>query len=145
MPYGFLPLLGQAFLLLACAWTGGFVAGSVARRTVWISAALCCSPCLFCLAKFRIESLSRFCLLLFLPPAILGVRHGLRIVRIAPRPAIALAVAVTLSMILLRRGFWILDWALIWPAWYLVAIALRPASPADRTSPTKHRQESTTP
>src|SRR5260370_28185090 len=51
-----------------------FVVGSMSRRTLWASAALCCSPCLFCLARFRIGSLSRLCLLLFLPRAILELR-----------------------------------------------------------------------
>lgn len=52
-------LLCQVFLLLACSWAGGFVAASVSRRTLWVSASLCALPCLFCLARFRIESLSR--------------------------------------------------------------------------------------
>src|ERR1700727_2507403 len=82
--------VGPGFALLACnvmllagwAWTGGFVVGSVSRRTVWVSAILSFAPCLFCLERFRIHSLSRFCLLLFLPPAIWGAWRGLRIARI---------------------------------------------------------------
>jgi hypothetical protein len=127
--YGFLPILCQVLLLAACSWSGGVVMGSISRRTLWVSALLCCSPCLFCLARFRIESLSRFSLLLFVLPAMLGVRHGWRTLRIGLRPAIALAAVVTLCMSLRWRSgsLWVLDWALIWPAWYLVATALRPA------------------
>ena len=66
-------LLWQAFLLIAWAWTGGFVVGSTSKRTLWVSALLYYSPCLFCLSRFRVESLSRYCLLLFLLPAIWGV------------------------------------------------------------------------
>ena len=127
MQDGFL-LLCQIFLLVALSWASGFVLGSMSRRTLWASAALCCSPCLFCLARFRIESLSRLCLLLFLPPAILGVRQGVRIMRIKMRSAIVLAVAVTVLMIPTRsRGLGIFNCALIWPAWYIVATARRPS------------------
>jgi len=68
-------LICQIFLLIGCSWTGGFVMGSLSRRTLWVSVALCCSPCLFCLARFRVESLPRVCLLLFLLPAVWGVRQ----------------------------------------------------------------------
>src|SRR5256885_14233643 len=76
---GFWLLACNVLLLIGWAWTGGFVVGSVSRRTVWVSAALSFAPCLFCLTRFRVESLSRFCLLLFLLPAIWGVHRGLRI------------------------------------------------------------------
>jgi hypothetical protein len=133
-PSGFLVLICQAFLLIGWSWTGGFVVGSVSRRTLWASTVLCYSPCLFCLARFRVESLSRFCLFLFLLPAIWGVRQGLRISRMNLSSAIVLAVAVTVMML---PGWsiagqhwwspprWTLNWALCWPAWYLVATARR--------------------
>jgi hypothetical protein len=118
-------LLCQVFLLLACSWAGGFVAASVSRRTLWVSASLCVLPCLFCLARFRIESLSRVSLLLFLLPAILGVRRGLGIAQIKLSFAIMLALAITILMvpILSGGGSLVLSWALLWPAWYLVASA----------------------
>ena len=92
---GFWLLLCNVFLLIGWSWTGGFVVGSLSRRTVWVSAVLSFIPCLFCLARFRVESLSRFCLLLFLLPAIWGVLRGLRIIRIELSSAIVLAVTVT--------------------------------------------------
>jgi hypothetical protein len=122
---GFMLLLCNVFLLIGWSWTGGFVMGSVSRRTVRVSAVLSFLPCVFCLARFRVESLSRFCLLLFLLPAIWGVRRGLQIAQIKLRSALVLAVAVTVLTIPTwsSRGSWIPNWALSWPAWYLVATA----------------------
>jgi hypothetical protein len=127
---GFSLLLCHVLLLLGWSWTGGFVVGSVSRRTVWVSAILGLLPCVFCLARFRVESLSRFCLLLFLLPAIWGVCRGLQIARIKLSSAIVLAVAVTALTIPMwsNNGQWIPNWALSWPAWYLVATARRPVS-----------------
>ncbi len=73
---GFTLFLCNVLLLIGWSWTGGFVMGSISRRTVRVSAILSFLPCVFCLARFRVESLSRFCLLLFLLPAIWGVCHG---------------------------------------------------------------------
>jgi hypothetical protein len=131
---------GSAYLLLTCqvllligwSWSGGFVVGSVSRKTLWMSAVLCCSPCLCCLARFRVFSLSRFCLLLFLLPAIWGVRQGLRRTRINLSGTIVFAVTLTLLMIATwnSKGHlwwspraWVLEGTLIWPAWYMVATA----------------------
>ncbi|HZE26374.1 MAG TPA: hypothetical protein VE083_03260 [Terriglobales bacterium] len=118
----------RVFLLIGWSWTGGFVVGSVSRQTLWVSIASGCFPCLFCLARFREESLSRLCLLLFLAPAILGVRQGVRIIRIKMGSAIVLAMAVTALVIPARSGMgpWMLNWGLIWPAWYMVATARKP-------------------
>ncbi|MGH7866238.1 MAG: hypothetical protein ACREP9_01080, partial [Candidatus Dormibacteraceae bacterium] len=103
-PHDLVYLLCQVFLLLACSWAGGFVAASVSRRTLWVSAALCALPCLFCLARFRIESPSRVSLLLFLLPAILGVRRGLGIAQIKLSFAIMLALAITILMVPMLSG-----------------------------------------
>jgi hypothetical protein len=120
-------LLCNIFLLIAWSWTGGFVMGSISRRTVRVSAALSFLPCVFCLARFRVESLSRFCLLLFLLPAIWGVCRGLQIAQIKLRSALMLASLVTLLTIPTwsNPGSWIPNWALSWPAWYLVVMAWR--------------------
>lgn len=128
---GFGPLLCNVLLLIGWSWSGGFVVGALSRRTVWVSALLSFSPCLFCLARFRIESLSRLCLLLFVLPAIWGVHRGARIARIKLSAAIALASAVTLLTIPMwsSKGPWIPNWALSWPAWYLVATARKTGSP----------------
>jgi hypothetical protein len=124
---GFWLFVCQVLLLFSWSWTGGFVAGSVSRRTLWVTAALSAMPCLFCLARFRVESLSRLCLLLFLPPAVWGVRCGMRMARVKLMPAIVLAVTLTALTIpsWSSRGVWIPNWALSWPAWYVVAAARR--------------------
>jgi hypothetical protein len=126
-PPGLLLLICNVLLLAAWSWTGGFVVGNISRRTLWVSAALSFMPCVFCLERFRIESLSRFCLLLFLPPAIWGVFHGLRIARIRLSAAIILALAMTALTVPAwsSNGPWIPNWALSWPAWYLVATSWR--------------------
>ncbi len=124
---GFTLFLCNVFLLIAWSWTGGFVMGSISRRTVRVSALISFLPCVFCLARFRVESLSRFCLLLFLLPAIWGVCRGLQIARIKMRSALILAAVITLLTIPTwgSSGSWIPNWALSWPAWYLVAMAWR--------------------
>ena len=123
---GFALFLCNVLLLAAWSWTGGFVVGSVSRRTVWVSAALSFAPCLFCLERFRVESLSRLCLLL-LPVALWGAHRGLQIARIKRSSAIALAIAVTALTIPTwsSSGAWIPNWALSWPAWFLVVTARR--------------------
>ena len=122
---GFLLLFFHFFLLMAWSWAGGYVVGSVSRRTLWVSVALSALAGAFCLLTFRFEPLSRFCTLLFLLPAILGVRHGFRNARISLAWASLLAVTVTLLMIFAwnHQALWVLNWALLWPAWYLVATA----------------------
>jgi len=124
---GFALFLCNVLLLAAWSWTGGFVVGSVSRRTVWVSAALSFAPCLFCLERFRVESLSRLCLVLFLPVALWGAHRGLQIAKIKRSSAIALAIAVTALTIptWTSSGAWIPNWALSWPAWFLVATARR--------------------
>lgn len=138
-------LLCQVFLLLACSWAGGFAAASVSRRTLWVSASLCVLPCFICMARFRIESLSRVSLLLFLPPAILGVRRGLGIAQIKLNFAVMLALAITISMvqILSGGGSRVISWALLWPAWYLVASA-RQYGHKTKPPEIRNKKESTT-
>jgi hypothetical protein len=121
---GFWPLVGRLFLLVAWSWTGGFVVGSLSRRTLWVSIAAVCSPCLFCLARFRESSLPSICLLLFVVPAIAGVLKGLHITRIKLRWAMMLAIAITAVMILTGK----ISWFLVWPAWYMAATAWKTGS-----------------
>lgn len=120
-------LLCRGLLLVACSWACGFVAGSISPATLWAGIASSCFACLFCFARFREPSLSRFCLFLFLLPAIWGVREALRSIRINFVLAVGLAIAVTALMILQSngRGLWNLSWSLVWPAWYIVATARR--------------------
>jgi hypothetical protein len=119
--------LCNVLLLMAWSWTGGFVVGSVSRRTVWVSAALSFAPCLFCLERFRVENLSRLCLLLFLPAARGLIRTICKPRRAPQSAAVALAMGVTALTVPLwsSSGAWIPNWALSWPAWYLVATARR--------------------
>jgi hypothetical protein len=132
LPPGLTLLLCNVLLLVAWSWTGGFVVGSLSRRTIRVSALLSFGPCLFCLARFRIETLSRFCLLLFLFPAMWGVYRGLQVAQIKLRSAIILAVTITILTIPTwgNRGSWIPNWALSWPTWYLVAVTWRRAATA---------------
>jgi hypothetical protein len=127
-----LSAIPQALLLLGWSWTGGFVASLVSRRTLWVSTLCCLLPCMFCLFRFRMESLSPFCLFLFLLPAVWGASHGLRIGRMTRAPAILLAVAVTLLVVATLRIHGEPGWRspqnlsaiiLTWPAWYLAAIS----------------------
>jgi hypothetical protein len=125
-PRGGLSLACQIALLLAWSWTGGFVVGSISRRTLWVSAVLCASPCLVCLSQYHHQRLSWPCLIVFLAPAIVGVVMGLKMMRISFFSAVTLAVIVT-SMVptLLSDPAAMLGWAVIWPAWYLVWTARR--------------------
>jgi hypothetical protein len=132
----------QALLLVGWSWTGGFVVGSVSRRTLWASAVSCLVPCMFCLARFRVESLSPACLFLFLVPAVWGASYGVRIGRINRVSAILLALAVTLLTIptLHIHGEpwwnpprWLIALTLTWPAWYLAAMSTKtPREPDTR-------------
>jgi hypothetical protein len=122
-------LLCELALLVAWSWTGGFVVGSISRRTLWVSAALCASPCLLCLSEFRSQTLSRPCLIAFLIPALVGVAMGLRVRRIPFPMAMTLAVIATSFLLptLTTRPGWTTAWAVVWPAWYLVAMSRRTA------------------
>jgi hypothetical protein len=134
MHEAFIPLICRGLLLIGGSWVCGFVVGSVSRRTLWMSMASCCVPCLFCLVRFREPSLSKFCLFLFLLPAIWGVHQALRLTRISLTVAVFLAIAITALTILPTnsRGVWALNWALVWPAWYIVATALGETGKPDK-------------
>jgi len=122
---GFLLPACQVLLLLAWAWTSGFFVGSVSRRTLWVTVAACLSPCLYCLSEFPWSRVSGLCLLLFLPPAMLGVRQALRKMRMRPTTALALALSATALMVYTwgNSALWILNWALILPAWFIAILA----------------------
>jgi hypothetical protein len=138
---GLLLLIYQASMLIGWSWTGGFVVGSASRRTLWASTLQCYVPCLFCLSRYRVVTLPRACLLLFLIPAIWGVHQGLRVSRMKLAPATILALALTILTIVAWTGglqhWWNaprlnLNWTLSLPAWYLVATARRPPEVAVR-------------
>jgi hypothetical protein len=131
-PSAMLVLLWQALLLIGWSWTGGFVVGSLSKRTVWMSMLLCYAPCLLCLSKFDVAALPRYCLLLFVLPAVWGAHRGLRISRLKFSSAALIAVALTLMIVPVSSNSWLqtlspqnilLNWALSIPAWYLVFAA----------------------
>lgn len=124
---GFLQLLCRGLLLIACSWACGFVMGSISPRTLWAGIASSCLVCLFCFGRFREPSLSRFCLFLFVLPAIWGVREAVRSIRINLAFAVSLAIAITTLAILPpnSKSLWTLNWSLVWPAWYIVRTAQR--------------------
>jgi hypothetical protein len=124
---GFSLLVCHILLLITWSWAGGYVVGVVSRRTLWVSAALSLLPSVICLGGFRLEALSRLSLFLFLLPAILGVRQGMRNARISLRSASLLALTITVLMISAwsSKALWIFNWALILPTWYLVATTWR--------------------
>jgi hypothetical protein len=122
---GFPLLLCHIFLLIAWSWSGGYIVGPISRQTLWASAILSVLPSVLSLHMYPSQALPRFCL--YLLPAVFGVRHGLRNIRISLRAAFLLALTMTVLMILAwnNQAFWILNWILILPAWYLVAAAWR--------------------
>jgi hypothetical protein len=127
-PDGMRLLLCRIALLVILAWSCGFAVGAISRRTLWASIAACFLPCLFCLSRFGVPHQSPLSLLLFLPFALWGAWQGLRGARLRLSWAITLAVAGTALSIAGWPGPWIFVLALIWPGWFLVAMARkRPA------------------
>lgn len=120
----------QALLLAGWSWTCGCLVGSLSRHTVWFSIAAYCAPCLFCLSRFRIESLSRLSLLLFVFPLAGGLWHGLKGRRAGPRFGVVAAAIITTLAIITRLGAvggalgWVGTLILTWPSWCLAGASL---------------------
>ena len=126
----------QALLLAGWAWTCGRLVGSLSRRTAWFSILAYGSPCLFCLSRFRVASLSRLSLLLFVLPLAMGLWQGLRKGSVGPRIGVATAAVVTALAIIVQLGApggagiasrLISNLVQTWPAWCLAAISLKGA------------------
>lgn len=127
-------LVTLLYLLVGWSWTSGFVIGRLSRRTLWASVALCAGPCLECLSKFHLDSLSPVCLLWFLIPAALGVQQGMRGMPINPSEAVVIGLGLAASMASAWHGdpprwwsppWWLLDILMSWPALYLITQAMR--------------------
>jgi hypothetical protein len=127
---GVTELVGRVCLLIGWSWSGGFMAASMARRTLWVTIAAVFAPCLYCLSLFRVEALSPVCLMLFVLPAFWGLLCGLRGVRLRPVLAVALAIGMTALTLLAwfgsaHSGMPVSEIALLWPVWYLAAARAR--------------------
>jgi hypothetical protein len=124
---GFPLLLCHIFLLIAWSWSGGYIVGSVSRRTLWVSAGLSVLPPIYFVCMHPSGPLSRICFFLFLVPAIFGAQRGLRNARLSLHWSSLLALTTTVLMICAwsNNALWVLNWTLILLAWSLVAIAWR--------------------
>lgn len=118
-------LFYPAVLVIAWAWTGGFMLGSLSRRTGWVSPLFFTLPCLSCVLSFREPSLSSFSLLLFIPPGILGLMLGRRWMRIDFAHSLAVALATTTAMYL-WQGMPSMSWLLLLPGLYLAWTSGKP-------------------
>jgi hypothetical protein len=117
-------LASIVFLLVACSWAAGFVVSFLSRRTLWVSGVCCVMPCISCFLQFRMPSLSRFSLFLFLVPALIGIWRGLSGVRTGVTFVTGLAIVATMLMI--RRwdwNLWLCSVALLWPIWFVAYVA----------------------
>ena len=123
-------LLGQAGVLAICAWSYGFTAGLLSRRTLWASTVACLLPCFFCLSKFDQPHRSPLELLVFVPLAVWGAWLGYREIRLMRRAMVPLAIAATLLTVADGSGPWLCALALLWPLWF-VALTGRVAAAAD--------------
>ena len=122
---GLFLFLCHVFLLVTWSWTSGYVLSSFSRRTVWVTAWLSFLP--FFRFHFNIEPLPKVCLLLFVLPWLIGIFHGVCATRVQPITAAVLATVVTVLMVFCwtSGALWVLNWGLLVPTWFLVALALR--------------------
>jgi hypothetical protein len=126
----------QTLLLAGWSWTCGYLVGSVSRRTAWFSIIAYGAPCLFCLSRFRVESLSRLSLLLFVLPLAVGLWQGMKGQRVGPRLAVPASAIITALAIIMQVGAtggfgnastWVCSLVQTWPAWCLAVVSLNEA------------------
>ncbi len=123
--------------LFAAAWSAGFAAARISRRTLWCSMLLLLGPSIYCFKLFHVEThfdhhitqLSPFVLFLYLPLMIFGIYAGLHNLR--PRlwltPLLIIPYCMQLvPMMKVQNGPKFVLWTLIllWPCWYLVWLTL---------------------
>lgn len=116
-------LLGKAALLAIVAWSCGFAVRAISRRTLWASGVACLVPCLFCFSRFAVPHRSPLSLLLFLPFAVYGGWFGLHRGRLRLSVALPIATTATVLTIAGWTGSWLSLLVLLWPGWFLVAMA----------------------
>ena len=130
----FYVVLCNVFLLIGWSWTGGFVMGSISRRTVRVSAILS-----FAALRVLPGKVPRGVAVAVLPASLFAPCD----LGSLPRPANCpdqneigtypggghhpLTIPTWSS-----KGSWIPNWALSWPAWYLVAMAWRSEARKER-------------
>ncbi|MGA8906124.1 MAG: hypothetical protein WB524_00805 [Acidobacteriaceae bacterium] len=130
---GYGSVLCEALLMLAWAWTSGFMVVSLSAKTRWASGILGVIPCLSCVVRFHEASLPRVCVLLFLLPAVAGAVHGVRRARLSRRTALTLAVTMTVLMAV-WGGMYLRNWFFFLPAGWLVVHAERANRPRQEIS-----------
>lgn len=115
VPQDIVAFVCQSLALIFYSWTGGFVLGSLSRRTIWVNAALFCFVSLVAGGALRdVAVLTIFRGLplvaeavLFLLPLIWGVREGLRLGTMRVRSTILLvATMATITMLATWTGGW---------------------------------------
>jgi hypothetical protein len=135
-------LLCHIFLLITWSWTSGFAVGSLSPRTLCSTIAVSCVNFLPYGMHLRNEPISPYYSFLFVAPAIWGILRGKRTRHLSLWIALLLATTMTAltTAAWIDNSLWILNWLLLAPAWYLVAIAARPEINRDRKV---HQEEPT--
>jgi hypothetical protein len=116
--------LARIVLLICWGWMAGFAVGVISRRTLWASALACCAPCVLCLSEWPGSWVSGMQLLLFLAPALWGVRSGLRKIRLGAGWAVFFATTAMFVPLMWNIGGRY-GLGLLWPGWFLVLEARR--------------------
>jgi hypothetical protein len=137
VPYRLTDFTLSLLRLFAAAWSAGFAAARISRRTLWGSMLLLLGPSIHCFKLFHVEAhfdhhiiqLSPFALFLYLPMMIFGICAGLHNLR--PRPWLTLLLIIPycvqmIPMMKIQNGPNFVLWTLIllWPCWYLVWLTL---------------------
>ena len=107
---------------------GRDVFSALSRFTLWASAVMSLIPAaVLLMPHFPAGSPLRVFLYLFVFPTMLGSRHARRKWKVRRGLSSAMAAAVTILMVVAwtNDALWILNWRLLWPAWYLFLAAWR--------------------
>jgi len=142
---GIFLLLCHVLLLIAWSWTSGFAIGSLSPRTLGTNAALflllaqylhhmyiVAAPAEAMHGALHVSfyALARLAPFLFVLPAVWGVSHGVRTLRL--NFGVAGLLAATMALLMLAawtsRALWVFNWLLLVPALYLLATSRRSRS-----------------